>query len=436
MTYCYIIIPIFFATCTEFNMTAILIIFILAYVFIVTEQYTRIDKAVPALIAGVLCWSVMYMDNEQEATAKLQHHFSGIAEILFFLVGAMTIVELIDAHKGFQLITNWLPLSNPLRLMLVMAALTFFLSAVLDNLTTAIVMCSISARINKEQELRWIYASLIVIAANAGGVWSPIGDVTTTMLWIGHRITASALLTETFIPAMISLIVPIIILWPRLKKFSRQSFDSVSDQQILFRSSAPMLWLGFASMLSVPILKSITGIPPFLAMMIALAVLWAISEFIDPCIYPDDAELKRELSIRQAMTRIEMPGILFFLGILLAVAALESSGQLHALAENLSGQFGSLSYVAGIMGLLSAVIDNVPLVAAAMNMYLLPQDDHFWSMLAYCAGTGGSILIIGSAAGVAAMGIEKISFVWYLKRISLAAFAGYLAGFAWFMLQR
>lgn len=195
-----------------------------------------------------------------------------------------------------------------------------------------------------------------------------------------------------------------------------------------------MLCLGFASMLSVPILKSITGIPPFLAMMIALAVLWAISEFIDPGIYPDNAELKRELSIRQAMTRIEMPGILFFLGILLAVAALESSGQLHALAENLSGQFSSLSYVAGMMGLLSAVIDNVPLVAAAMNMYSLPQDDHFWSMLAYCAGTGGSILIIGSAAGVAAMGIEKISFVWYLKRIAMAAFAGYLAGFAWLML--
>lgn len=416
-------------------MTVILIIFILAYVFIVTEQYTRIDKAVPALIAGVLCWVVMYTDNEQEAAVKLQHHFSGIAEILFFLIGAMTIVELIDAHRGFQLMTKWLPLSSPLRLVLVIAALTFFLSAVLDNLTTAIVMCSISARINKERELRWIYGSLIVIAANAGGVWSPIGDVTTTMLWIGQRITTSALLTVSFIPAMISLIVPLLILWPQLKKFSIQTNNSEHDQPLLFRSSAPMLWIGFACMLSVPILKSITGIPPFLAMMIALAILWAISEFIDPGIYPADPELKKELSIRQAIARIEMTGILFFLGILLAVAALESSGQLHTLAQNLSSEIGSLSLVAGILGLLSAVIDNVPLVAAAMNMYSLPQDDHFWSMLAYCAGTGGSILIIGSAAGVAAMGFERISFIWYLKRIALAAFAGYLAGFAWLMLQ-
>jgi Na+/H+ antiporter NhaD/arsenite permease-like protein len=349
---------------------------------------------------------------------ELRHHLSEIAEILFFLMGAMVIVELIDAHRGFSVVTERISTRKQSTLLWLIGLLTFFLSAALDNLTTTIVMISLLRKLIAQQQQRWVYAGVVVIAANAGGAWSPIGDVTTTMLWIGNQITTLGIVKQLILPSLVCLLVPLLWLSLRLK--------GEVERALLF----------------VPVFKTVTHLPPYMGILFGLGVLWVVTELMH---HGKDDEQRHPLTVAGVLRRIDTPSILFFLGILLAVSALSTAGHLTAVAGWLRDSLGNVYAINVAIGLLSAVVDNVPLVAGAMKMYpLLPaeavtgpqadwlqhfvQDGTFWEMLAYCAGTGGSCLIIGSAAGVAAMGMEKISFGWYLRHISGLALMGYLAG--------
>ena len=407
----------------------LILCFVLGYVFIVMENAIKLDKAVPAILTGVICWVVYsFAQSDQEIVSKnLMHHIGEIGGILFFLMGAMTIVELIDLHDGFNVITDRITTTSKRSLLIIISIITFFLSPVLDNLTTAIVMASISSKILSDREDRLMFAGMIVIAANAGGAWSPIGDVTTTMLWLGNQITSMGIIKMLFLPSLVCVLIPLILVLRRFKgnvKAMNTSFTSKvtrEERNIIF-------YTGILGLLFVPLFKSITHLPPFMGMLFSLGVVWALSEYLHR------NKLKEEkipVSIIKALEKIDMPSILFFLGILLAVAALQSFGTLQALASYLNEAIGNNIIILSLIGLLSAIIDNVPLVAALQGMYDLqqyPTDHFFWEYLAYCAGTGGSILIIGSAAGVAIMGIEKVPFFWYLKRISLLALIGYVSG--------
>ena len=416
----------------------VILIFILGYLLIVFEHPLRLNKTVPALLTGVLIWTVIFMQNShnlpffQEELAK---NLAKIAEILFFLKGAMVIVELIDLHKGFNLVTKLVRTDSKVKLLWLIGLVAFFLSAILDNLTTTIVLISLIRRLIPSNEDRIWYASVVVIAANAGGAWSPIGDVTTTMLWIGGKISSWLLIKSLFLPSLVCTVLPLCILSFhknfRGKTILNPEQEKLQNEELL--SSRTMLFVGLAALLFVPIFKTITQLPPYMGMLLAMAVVWLVSEYIHP--EEDFSEERKDLYAAQhAISRVDFSSILFFLGILLAISGLESLHLLQALADTMNVFLPNKNWVAIAMGAASAVIDNVPLVAASMSMYTDILDAPFWHFLAFTAGTGGSMLIIGSAAGVAAMGLEKISFIWYLKKITWLAALGYAAGALVFLL--
>ena len=413
------------------------IIFIAGYLVIAFEQPLKINKAASALLTGVICWTVYALSSgESELVSEnLTQHLSEIAGILFFLLGAMVIIELIDAHDGFEIITERIQTTNKKKLVWIVGFITFFLSAILDNLTTTIVMISLLRKLIPSHSERLLFAGLVVIAANAGGAWSPIGDVTTTMLWIGNQITTANIIIKTFLASLTCFAVPAFIISMQMKGFIAQ--DELKKER-MFSSGyerRTVFIIGLGSLLFVPVFKTITHLPPYMGIIFGLGLMWVLTEMVHS---GKDEHEKGLLSVNHALRKIDTPSILFFLGILLAVSALQSTGILTSVAGALDKSIGNISIITIIIGFLSAIVDNVPLVAAAQGMYSLdqyPTDHFFWEFLAYCSGTGGSILIIGSAAGVAAMGMEKIQFGWYLRKIAWLAIIGYLAGAAVFLLQ-
>ena len=420
--------------------TAICIIFILGYVAIALEHPLKINKAASALVTAALCWAVyaLFSGNSHGASEYLTGHLGEVSGILFFLMGAMTIVELIDAHDGFYIITSRINTTNKKKLVWLIAFITFFLSAVLDNLTTTIVLVSLLRKIIPGKEDRLMYAALVIISANAGGAWSPIGDVTTTMLWIGGQITAGSIIIQTIIPSIVCTILPAALISHKMNG-NIKPVDAIQENVLNFNTSAfnrnLVFGIGVSSLLFVPVFKTITHLPPYMGMLFGLGVMWIVTELIHS---GRDEQDKGLLSVNHALRKIDTPSVLFFLGILLSIGALQATGVLTNLASFLNEKIGNISIITLIIGLLSALVDNVPLVAAAQGMYSLtdyPTGHFFWEFMAYCAGTGGSALIIGSAAGVAAMGIEKIDFIWYLKKVSWLALVGYFAGAAVFILQ-
>ncbi|MEZ4946495.1 MAG: sodium:proton antiporter NhaD [Cyclobacteriaceae bacterium] len=419
----------------------IVILFVVGYLAIALEHPIKVNKTASALLTGVLCWTLYALSSPGEIHhigEQLAEHLGEISAILFFLMGAMTIVELVDAYQGFRFVTDRISTRNPKKLLWVICGVTFFLSAILDNLTTSIVMVSLVRKLVPNKQMRLFFAGMIVVSANAGGAWSPIGDVTTTMLWIGGQITAGNIIATLFIPSMICMIVPLLYLQFTLKGELGEHAESSHSTHGghgnhsggPIRGSMTMLFVGIGGLISVPIFKTITHLPPYLGMLLALGVLWVVSELINPDM--DEAD-KRPYTAAGALTRIDVPSVLFFLGILLAVGSLQSMGTLGEFASYLDTTFGDNRIIITLIGLLSSIVDNVPLVAASMGMYSMEiyhVDHMIWEYLAYCAGTGGSVLIIGSAAGVAVMGMEKIDFIWYLKKISMLALLGYFAGAA------
>jgi Na+/H+ antiporter NhaD/arsenite permease-like protein len=418
-------------------LTAIVIVFVIGYLAITLEHAIKIDKAATALLTGVLCWT-LYILNESDkhlVTHHLMEHLGEISGILFFLLGAMTIVELIDAHDGFQVISDKIKTQNYVTLLWLIGIVTFFLSAILDNLTTTIVMVSMLRKIIDDRERRLLFAGMIVIAANAGGAWSPIGDVTTTMLWIGGQITATNIISQLILPSLICLLLPLLFISRKVKgRFEMPAKEEKALTNTAFERNV-VLGLGLGILIFVPAFKTLTHLPPFMAMLFGLSVMWIVTEMIHS---DKNTEDKNFLTVVYALRKIDTPSILFFLGILISVSALQTTGVLQNAAQWLTHAIGNDTIIVIAIGLLSAVVDNVPLVAAAQGMYTMeqyPTDHFFWEFLAYATGTGGSALIIGSAAGVAAMGLEKINFFWYLKRITLMALIGYFAGALVYVLQ-
>lgn len=406
--------------------------FLAGYIFIALEHKIKIDKAATALFLGILLWLFLAFSDIgiSETIVELKEHFEEIAEILFFLLGAMTIVELIDTHNGFAIIQRKIKTKNKIKLLWVLSLLTFFLSAVLDNLTTTIVMMAIIKKILDTKEDLWTFAGFIIIAANAGGAWSPIGDITTIMLWNGGQISSNAIIGEVFLPSLACLLVPLMLGSVRLRgaTISDKKTEVDTNKKISSNVSNFMLVLGIVLLLLVPVFKAVTHLPPFMGILFSLSIFWLITEIIHR---KKSISERRYFSVAATVQKIDTPSILFFLGILLAVAALQTNGSLDLLGNVLGDTFKDFYIINGLLGILSSIIDNVPLVAGAMGMYsmeLYPKDHAFWTFLAYCAGTGGSILIIGSAAGIAAMGILRIDFLWYLKKIAWLAFIGYLSG--------
>jgi Na+/H+ antiporter NhaD/arsenite permease-like protein len=416
---------------------SILLIFIIGYLAIAFEQVVQINKAASALITGVLCWTVYITQHTDEAfvSATLLHHIAEIASILFFLLGAMTIVELIDAHNGFDIISQKISTTSVSKFLLIITVISFFLSAFLDNLTTAIVMTTLCSKILSDKQHKLWFSGMIIMAANAGGAWSPLGDVTTTMLWIGGQITALNIIKQLFLPSLFACIVPALLIANifKGKKFMPIAFVKQTAQSK--KEGKVILIAGIGFLLFVPVFKSITHLPPFMGMLLALGFMWVITTIIHKKKQVDIAE---KYSVATALQKIDTPSILFFLGILLAVGALQAIGVLKELSSFLTNTLHN-DYAIGIaLGLLSALVDNVPLVAATQGMFDLatyPTDHAFWEFLALTTGTGGSAIIIGSAAGVAVMGIENISFMWYLKKITWLALLGFFAGIFIFWLQ-
>lgn len=456
----------------------LIIIFVIGYLAIALEHPIRIDKAASALVMGGIIWGALalgiddlvtkeflyefyekfktkfnslkeigvYSSDEYAKPIKflkyeLSHHLVDIGEILFFLLAAMTIVELVDSHQGFSIITDKITTKRKVPLMWILCVISFFFSAVLDNLTTSIVMAALISKMIKDKKDLWMFAGMIIISANAGGAWSPMGDVTTIMLWVGGQVTAWNIIYSIFIPSLVCMIVPLLYISFKLKG-SIQSPDltslnsEISSVKTYERNL--IFYMGVLGLLFVPVFKITTGLPPYLGMLLSLGVLWVTTEILHR---DKNYEQKRNLSVIGVLKKVDTPTIFFFLGILLAVAGLQSAGQLDIVAKYLENTFSGENkiYIINVLiGLMSALVDNVPLVAGAMGMYEIgpiqegilayPQDHKFWQFLAYCAGTGGSVLIIGSAAGVAVMGILKIDFMWYLKRISFLALIGYVAG--------
>lgn len=443
----------------------------LGYLTITLEHPLKLDKTVPALLMASIMWALLAIgfhqgwftlidsnekvfsvingvideQTEDGFTSLLLHHLGKTAEILVFLIGAMTIVEIIDLHRGFDVLKNAVHTKSKRQLLWIIAILAFLLSSVIDNLTATIVLITLLRKLIKVKQDRLWYAGIIIIAANAGGAWSPIGDVTTTMLWIGKRTSAEHLMARIFLPSVINLVVPVLlasIFVPNFKGNVKIEEVKKDDEEQTLLSSKTILFLGLGMIVFVPIFKTITHLPPYLGMMLALGVVWLVSDYIHP--EEDFTEERKHLySTHKALSRIEMSSILFFLGILMSVAALEtlvygtviidgqttSVGTLRYLAEILNGAIPNQAVVISLLGVLSSVIDNVPLVAASMGMYNAPMDASVWHLIAYAAGTGGSMLIIGSAAGVAAMGMEKIDFIWYTKKITWLAVTGYVLGY-------
>lgn len=484
-----------------------IVIFVLGYIAIVLEHPLKIDKAASALIIGGLGWALYSFTgvSQEELSYEIKHHLVDIAEILFFLLGAMTIVELIDAHEGFSIITDKITTNKKVTLMWILSAITFFFSAALDNLTTAIVMSALLTKLIKDKDDLWMFAGIIILSANAGGAWSPIGDVTTIMLWVGGQVTTKNIIVFVFLPSLICALAPLIYLSFKLKgeitrpASIKQNIEHIDDPTTPFERNL-IFYIGVGGLLFVPIFKSQTHLPPYVGMLLSLGVLWVITEVLHRS---KNQAYKAKRGVFGVLKKVDTPTIFFFLGILLAVASLQSAGQLDIVANYLDRTFNSNIYIINtIIGLLSSIVDNVPLVAGAIGMYpVVPDisqlltyeslsliqtlnfeelslltsennilssdiidklkyldreefqiikniepsslsmisnfnvDGKFWQFLAYCAGTGGSVLIIGSAAGVAVMGILKMDFIWYVKNISLLALIGYLAGALTYYLQ-
>ena len=452
------------------------VVFVLGYTAIALEHPLKIDKAASALLTGVLLWTIYILAADSilpNSTAfqefmhehphetyinfiahhEITFHLGEISQILFFLLGAMTIVEMVDSHEGFKLITDKIRTTNKMKLMWILSILTFFMSAALDNLTTTIVMVALLRKLIDRQQDRWFMAAMVVLAANSGGAWSPIGDVTTIMLWIGGQVTTIKIITDVILPSLACLIVPLLIVtffYPKgnLERPALRENDSSSSQSITNFERRLLLIMGVAGLLFVPVFKTVTHLPPYLGMLFSLSIIWITTEIMHR---KHGGGMRAQLLVSRILRKVDTPTVLFFLGILTAVSALQSAGHLSLLARTLDGvdipDTQKIYFIDLVIGLLSAIVDNVPLVAGAMGMYdIAPAgsagyqaffmvDGHFWELLAYTAGTGGSILIIGSAAGVAAMGLEKIDFIWYMKRISLLALAGYFAGAAVFYLM-
>lgn len=432
----------------------IIVAFVAGYLCIALESLTKINKAAIALLMCVVCWTLLmvspgayYPDVASDGVLHhisevIEHHLGDAAGTLFFLMGAMTIVEIVDSNGGFNFVRDIMKTRSKRKLLWRVAIATFFLSAILDNLTTSIVMIMVLRKLVQSREERLIYAALIIISANSGGAFSPIGDVTTIMLWIKGVITTQGILTEIFIPSLVSMLVPAFILQYSLSgKFDKeQNLVTAEVSQFTKVQRNIIFWLGVGGLVFVPIFKSITHLPPFMGILLVLGVLWTVTEIFHHNTSEDDTMAKR---VSDLLSRIDLSTIMFFLGILMAVAVLQEIGVLTALGSGLNDVFAGNYYVInGIIGVLSSIVDNVPLVAGCMGMYPVAEtgamavDGIFWQLLAYCAGVGGSMLIIGSAAGVVVMGLEKITFGWYMKRITWIAFVGYLAGIVTYWLQQ
>lgn len=416
----------------------IAILFVLGYAAIALEHPLKINKAASALLTGMLIWTVITVGHlgDHDPLLALNEHISGIASILFFLLGAMTVVELMDAHAGFQVITDRITSTNKLLLLWVIGFITFFLSAALDNMTTAIVMCALLRKMIADKNDLWVFAGMVIIAANAGGAWSPIGDVTTIMLWINGQVTSANIIAKLFLPSLVCLVLPLLWLSRSMNGVIHRP-NMVPDAhlvQVSKRQQYTVFLIGLFTLLGVPVFKQVTHLPPFMGIMFGLGILWVYTEFI----HTRGMEERGQLQVTSILRRIDHSSILFFLGILVAVAGLETAGHLTMLAGWLDSTLGNIFAVNTAIGLLSAIVDNVPLVAAAQGMYPMTTygpDHSFWELLALCAGTGGSILIIGSAAGVAVMGILGIEFGWYFKRMALPATLGYAGGIITFWLM-
>ena len=443
---------------------ALVTIFIIGYFFIAMEHPFKINKTATALMLGTLLWTIYALCGAGDTPSEVWHdllkgelvgHLGETAEIVFFLLGAMTIVTLIDDYQGFRVITDSIKTNNTKKLLWVISILNFFLSALLDNMTTAIVMIALLRKIIADKKERWLFAGMVILAANAGGAWSPIGDVTTIMLWIGNQVTTVNIIVKTIIASLVCMVVPVFIVGATLKgEIVRPENDS-EGMEVPSHLRILILFMGVFALVFVPIFKTITHLPPYLGMLSGLAMLWVTTEIISRKYEKSGRKLPTAIT---TLEHIDTPTILFFLGILMAVSCLKMAGILTSLAGGLNSAFGTdapgFFFIDLIIGVLSAIVDNVPLVAATMGMYPLDhatpdlvlaaqsvdlhpfiQNHAFWEFLAYCAGTGGSLLIIGSAAGVAVMGMEKIDFIWYLKKISWLALIGYIAGAAVFMLM-
>ena len=433
---------------------ALVTIFILGYFCIAMEHPLKVNKSATALMLGTVLWTIFVFGHnvfhpEMDTTTWhrfISEHLVGnlgeTAEIVFFLLGAMTIVTLIEDYQGFRVITDKITTTNKKKLLWVVSILTFFLSALLDNMTTAIVMVALLRKLIADQKERWLYAGMVILAANAGGAWSPIGDVTTIMLWIGGQVTTVNIIVKTIIASMVCLVVPVLIVGSTLKGDIVRPTDTGNEAEVPPHLRKLILIMGVCVLIFVPIFKTITHLPPYLGMLFGLGILWVTSEIVSRKYKKDGHNLPTAVN---TLAHIDVPTILFFLGILMSVSCLKEAGILGSLATGLNHTFGTEApgffFIDLIIGVLSSVIDNVPLVAASMGMYPLGDgaifdvNHPFWEFLAYCAGTGGSLLIIGSAAGVAVMGMEKIDFIWYLKKITLLALAGYIAGALVFMLM-
>lgn len=454
--------------------TLMVVVFVLGYIAIALEHPLKIDKAASALLIGVITWVIYVFGgvdilssgvsrawNEYVALNpsadthhgmldfithhEVLHHLSEISTILFFLLGAMTIVEIVDQHQGFKIITDKIKTTNKVKLLWILSILTFFMSAALDNLTTTIVIVALIRKLIDDKKDRWFFASMVVLAANAGGAWSPIGDVTTIMLWIGGQVTTINIITRVILPSLFTMLVPLTIVSMYMKgdvtrpEINRNDKEYTTQKERIF-----ILCLGVSALLFVPVFKTVTHLPPYLGMLFGLGVMWVVTEIMHR---NKDSEFKSRLNVTGVLKKVDVPTVLFFLGILSAVSSMQSAGHLDILASWLDTNLGNIYAINLVIGVLSSIVDNVPLVAATMGMYPIEgadavgyaanfvQDGLFWEFLAYCAGTGGSILIIGSAAGVAAMGMEKIDFIWYFKNITLLAIAGYLAGAGVYYLQ-
>ena len=436
--------------------TIIISLFVLGYLAITLEHNLKVDKLIPALAMMALMWAIISLAHlpvfdvntelKQLEPSHLEeillHHLGKTAEIIIFLLGAMTIVEIIDYFNGFFTIKNFIKTKSKKGLLWIFSILAFILSAIIDNLTATIVLITILQKVISNRDTRLWFAGLIIVAANAGGAWSPIGDVTTTMLWIGNKVTTINLISYVLLPSLVCLIIPVGIA-SFLSPFQGEIEEVYSDEEVGFhKHGARMLYLGLSAIVFVPVFKTITHLPPYVGMMLSLAVVATFAEIfskakINITSIDEESDAHQTNSpVHKSLSKIELPSILFFLGILLAVAALESLGLLFNFAEGLNTAIPNTDVVIGLFGIGSAVIDNVPLVAASMGMFSMSIDDPVWHLIAYSAGTGGSMLIIGSAAGVVAMGMEKIDFFWYLKKIAWLAFLGFLGGFILFILMR
>jgi Na+/H+ antiporter NhaD/arsenite permease-like protein len=409
-------------------------VFVVGYLFIALEHKIGVNKTATALLTAVACWVLLVVREAQQPVCVLNgvaesfgNHLQGTAQIVFFLIGAMTIVQMMEAHGGFQVISEAIRTRNKVVLLWVVTFITFFLSSVLDNLTSAIVMVTLFHRLIDDRDDRLIFASMVIIAANAGGAWTPIGDVTTTMLWIGNRISTLRIMTTLFIPSVVSVLVPLICFSLTMKKGLVAVSGKPADP--LPVGGRRIFFLGLGALIFVPVFKILTGLPPVVGMLLGLGVMWLATDLMH-------LSEREHLKVPRALGKVDFSSALFFLGILLAVSALEKAGILQNLAQVMDQYFHSKDIIATLLGLLSAIIDNVPLTAATMGMYDLvryPMDSKLWELLAFSVGTGGSILIIGSAAGVVVMGMEKIDFFWYMRRISLPALLGYFAGIATYL---